>query len=176
MRVMRLRVITALLPATEYRLLSSPLSVSCSTLSQQRHFSAIFPPSFPSLTLSAISWWLHLPHLSSPAVMFILLSSHHSSSLDPARGCAMCSLLFSDKVFKSLELSMAAQDMNHQLLFILQLDSIILGYHADGANKVHGFWIPACIFMSLDHQSMGLSHTDKIKNSNTVPHKTLLKE
>lgn len=154
---MRLLVITTLLPGTEYQPLLSfcpLLSVCCSALSLQLSFSMIFSP---PITLSqgnlmmanvtfALAKTLHLPHLQSPAMMFILLSSHRSSSFNPGRGNAMCSVCFADlrRRLWSLEFNTSHQTHESPALIYsavgkLRLQrQVILEYNADGANKADG--------------------------------------
>lgn len=164
MRVMRLRVITALLPATEIP--AALFSAFCFLLSfvSVTLFCQVFslPPPHHSFSLQSHDGSICLTFPPLPWCLFFFHHIiHHLLILPEDVQCAPCGLQISDKVFKSLELSMTTQDMNPQLLYNLQLDSIMLGYHAHRTNKVHGLWIPTCIFVGLDHQSMQPSDKDK---------------
>lgn len=86
----------------------------------------------------------HLLHLPSPATMFILLSSPRSSSLNPGRGSATCSVWFADlsRSFGSLEFNATPWTHESPAHIYSAVErsrlqwQVILEYNADGTNKV----------------------------------------
>lgn len=152
---MRLPVITAPLPATEYQLLllffyTSSLLLNFASVTFYNFLSSHHTLSQSNLRMANVTFalanrsiWLTFP---PPAVMFILLSSPRSSSLNPGRGNATCSVWFTDlrRSLRSTEFSTTPQ--THESLALIystvgkhQLQRrVILEYNADGANKADG--------------------------------------